>query len=378
MGTVNLELFKQFSEQPALEIDLITSSADDRFVETQFAEQIMIYRLPIHPQNLHHASNLELIRYAALAFRLAIRLHRANPYDLCFAWSGVPAGGVAYLLNRLINLPYVVRVCGPDIPGFERRYAGLYPLLTPIIRAIWRRADRVIAKCQEEVDMIHAVDDRADTVITPNGVSLEAFDSGSREPAAGSLRVLCVGRLIERKGQSQLIEAARRLKAEQVPLYLDFVGTGDALEAYQAEVAHAGLTDQVTFHGYIPREDISASYQKADIFVLPSYNEGMSVATLEAMAAGLPVLVTRTGGSSELVREGINGHQFDWGDVDHLVSLLRVAAENRAQLLAMGAASRAHAARFSWSTAADQYLALFSELNPPHKSTQIAEQATAR
>jgi glycosyltransferase involved in cell wall biosynthesis len=184
--------------------------------------------------------------------------------------------------------------------------------------------------------------------------------------------------LIERKGQSQLIEAARQLKAANIQVVLDFVGTGDALDTYQAEVAQAGLMDLVTFHGYIPREEISAFYQQADIFVLPSYNEGMSVATLEAMAAGLAVLVTRTGGSSDLVREGINGHIFDWGDVDRLVALMRGAAEDRSRLAVMGAASRAHAARFSWSTAADQYLALFDALTPSHKSFKKAEQAMAR
>jgi phosphatidyl-myo-inositol dimannoside synthase len=55
-------------------------------------------------------------------------------------------------------LRYIVRVSGPDIPGFEQRYRYLYPLLTPFIRSVWRRADVVVTKCQSEVDMIHAID----------------------------------------------------------------------------------------------------------------------------------------------------------------------------------------------------------------------------
>ena len=236
MGTVNLEILKQLSGQSQHEIDLVTSTAEDRLIEGRLGDQIKFYRLPINVQNPHHATNPELIRYATQAFRYTARRHRSNPYDLCFAWSGVPAGGVAYLLNRLYGLPYLVRVCGPDIPGFERRYAGLYPLLTPFIRSIWRRALLVIAKCQEEVDMIRTVDEHTTTLIIPNGVSLETFGTIPRKLYEGPLRLLCVGRLIERKGQSHLIEVARRLMEKEIPVVLDFVGTGDALETYQAEV----------------------------------------------------------------------------------------------------------------------------------------------
>ena len=88
----------------------------------------------------------------------------------------------------------------------------------------------------------------------------------------------------------------------------------------------------------------------------------MSIATLEAMAAGLPVIVTRTGGSTELVQEGVNGHIFDWGDIDRLENLLLGLVDKRGNLRSMGKASRDRAGMFSWSRAASQYIDLFEEL----------------
>ena len=87
-----------------------------------------------------------------------MKRHHVRPYDFCFAWSTVPAGAVAFALYRLVMLPYAVWVSGPDIPGFERRYRFIYPLLSPIIRRIWREATYVVAKCAGEIEMIHALD----------------------------------------------------------------------------------------------------------------------------------------------------------------------------------------------------------------------------
>ena len=367
-GTVNYALLVRLAQVPSLQIDLVTSALGKQAESEQFAERVRILKVPVNNQNIHHSSNRELATYAARALPLALRLHRATPYDLCFAWSAVPAGGVALALRRLAGLRYIVRVSGPDIPGFEVRYARLYPFLKPVVRAIWRGAETVVAKCEGEAQMIRVVDGRARITCVPNGVDLGAFRR--QEPVAeqggvdanGPLRLLCVGRLIERKGQQHLIEAVKRLSDQGIELTLELVGTGDAASAYEAQVRQLGLEDRVHFAGYVPREQIARHYTAAHVFVLPSYNEGMSVATLEAMAAGLPVVVTRTGGTAELVEEGVNGFAFDWGDVDSLVGHLRRLATDRGRVRAMGQASQARAASFTWEAATHSYQELFAAL----------------
>lgn len=361
-GTVNRAILTRLAKSPNLKIDLITSALGKKFEHEAFSERIHIYKVPVNNRNIHHSSNRELLTYAFRALRLGLGMNRARRYDFCFAWSAVPAGGVALALRSLQGLHYLVRVCGPDIPGFERRYGLLYPLLTPIIRAIWRHAQTVIAKCDGEAAMIQAVDPNPKITIIPNGVDASIFLPGDLIPDTGALRLLCVARLIERKGQHHLIEAVKRLSDAGVDITLDLVGTGDAELANRELAKSLGVAERVRFAGYIPRAEIARHYAAAHCFVLASYNEGMSVATLEAMAAGRPVVVSRTGGTAELVEEGVNGLTFDWGDIELLTAHLRRLASDRALARRMGTASRKRAEMFSWETATQQYLQLFERM----------------
>jgi phosphatidylinositol alpha-1,6-mannosyltransferase len=374
-GTVNHALLQRFAEVPWLDIDLITSALGRQAEEEQFAERIRIFKMPVNNRNIHHSSNRELLTYAIRALPLALKRHRASPYDFCFAWSAVPAGGVALVLRRLAGLRYLVRVCGPDIPGFEQRYSLVYPILSPVIRAIWHGAETVVAKCEGEAEMIRAMDDKVRISLVPNGVDLAAFQPGEPIPDDGPLRLLCVARLIERKGQHHLIEAVKRLTDSGVAVTLDLVGTGDARPAYEARVRELGLSERARFVGYVPREEIAAYYAAAHVFVLPSYNEGMSVSTLEAMAAGLPIIVTHIGGTAELVEEGVNGLTFDWADVDTLTAHLQHLATDRVLARRMGAASRALAERFSWDAATERYLGLLAGLiasaSFPYRNSEV-------
>lgn len=360
-GTVNRALLQRFAHVADLEIDLFTAALGIRPEREQFSERIQIYKVPVNNRDLHHSSNRELLTYAAGVLPAALARHRAMPYDFCFAWSAVPAGGVALTLRSLTRLPYLVRVCGPDIPGFEERYGWLYPVLTPFIRAVWRRARLVVAKCDDEAAMIRRVDPSITPTLVPNGVDVAAFRVAAPR-LHGPLRILCVARLIERKGQRHLIAALRRLRDAGVAATVELVGTGDAEQAYRAEAERLGVADLVTFAGYVPRERIAEHYASADVFVLPSYNEGMSVATLEAMAAGLPLVVTRTGGTAELVQEGENGLTFAWSDVETLTHHLMALASDRRALRRMGAASRRRAERMSWEAVAQRYLDIFERL----------------
>ena len=153
--------------------------------------------------------------------------------------------------------------------------------------------------------------------------------------------------------------AMKQLKKQDVNVSLDLVGKGDAEDKYRALAKELGVENEVRFIGYVPREEIAKYYATAHVFVLASYNEGMSVATLEAMATGLPVVTTRTGGSADLISEGVNGFTFEWGDVDTLTDHLTYLANNRASARKMAIASRERAMKFTWDYPANRYLELF-------------------
>ncbi|PDV99800.1 glycosyltransferase family 4 protein [Candidatus Chloroploca asiatica] len=357
-GTVNRAILARLADVPGLQIDLVTSALGRAVEHEQFAERVRIYKVPVRNRNLHHSSNRELLTYAARALPLALRLQRRHPYDAVFAWSAVPAGGVALALRKLTGLPYLVRVCGPDIPGFERRYGPLYPVLTPVIKAIWLGASHLVAKCQGEAEMMLAVAPGLTIDLIPNGVDLAQFPQAPIHDD-GPLHLLSVARLIERKGQHHLIEAVRRLVAEGYDVVLELVGTGDAEPALREQAEQAGVSQRVQFAGYVPREAIPGRYAAAHVFVLASFNEGMSVATLESMAAGLPAVVTKTSGTDELIDDGVSGFRFAWADLEALTEYLRHFANDRTLARQMGDAARMRARAFTWEHAAARYLAIF-------------------
>jgi len=103
-GSVNQALLQRLAYVADLEIDLFTAALGRAPEREQFSERIRLYKVPVDNRDIHHSSNRELLTYAALALPAALARHRALPYDFCFAWSAVPAGGVALALRRLTGL----------------------------------------------------------------------------------------------------------------------------------------------------------------------------------------------------------------------------------------------------------------------------------
>lgn len=358
-GTVNYELFKQFSKYPDLKIDLITSGNKQDKNTEQFSENIQIHKVLINSNNIHHASNYELIKYTLKASIKALKLYKKNKYDFSFAWSTVPAGFVSFLLKVIFGLAYYVRVGGPDIPGFEERYQKIYRIISPLIQLIWKKSNFLIVKCKTEFEMIKAINQKLNIQIIYNGVDTQKFYFVEK-PLNEPLKIICPARLIKRKGQDVLIKAIAHLKAKGIIFNIDFIGEGDEKENYIQLAEELGVTEQICFCAYIERTKIQEFYQKADIFVLPSYNEGMSNALLEAMACGLPVVVTDVGGTKELVDE-TNGFIFAKGNVEELVSILENIYNNKNVLSKKAFNSSKKAHNLSWSLIGEKYLVLFKQ-----------------
>jgi glycogen(starch) synthase len=119
------------------------------------------------------------------------------------------------------------------------------------------------------------------------------------------------------------------------------------------------MSDRVVFRGWLKRDHLPAVYEQADVFVLPSRDEGMPNAMLEAMAAGLPVIGSKISGLDEVVIDGETGLLVPVEDTDALTHALRTVIEDRDYTFKLGQAARERvAAQFSWAHAAESYLTL--------------------
>jgi phosphatidylinositol alpha-1,6-mannosyltransferase len=143
----------------------------------------------------------------------------------------------------------------------------------------------------------------------------------------GEFKLLCVARQdpMERyKGFEHMFEALALLPQELSGVHLNLVGAGGDQERLKAAARALAVADRVTFWGLLSEEDLAASYQNCDAFVMPSRNEGFGVVFLEAMRYAKPCIGGNHGGTPEVVAEGRNGFLVDYGDVRKLSD--RIAA----------------------------------------------------
>jgi glycosyltransferase involved in cell wall biosynthesis len=132
---------------------------------------------------------------------------------------------------------------------------------------------------------------------------------------SGPLRLVTVGNLLPVKGQSYLLEALAHLRDRGIDASLDIFGDGPLRDELTARTAELRLGDRVVLRGIRPRGELAAAYARGDydVFVMPSVDlgdgehEGVPVSAMEAMAVGIPVVATDTGGIPELVVEGVTG-----------------------------------------------------------------------
>jgi colanic acid/amylovoran biosynthesis glycosyltransferase len=141
-------------------------------------------------------------------------------------------------------------------------------------------------------------------------------------------QLLFVGRLAAEKGVPVLLDSLVQLTQEYPDLVLTLVGDGESRADLEQKVATLGLSDRVRFLGYQSQTAVRQHIQASDVFVLPSFAEGVPVVLMEAMAAGIPVVSTQIAGISELVENGVSGYLVPPGDADVLAVRIKELIDN--------------------------------------------------
>lgn len=157
---------------------------------------------------------------------------------------------------------------------------------------------------------------------------------------AAPLRVLTVGRLVPVKGMPLLVDAVAALVHRGFPVALTVVGAGPLLEPLREDVRARGLDDVVRLLGPVSQDELPALYREADVFCLPSFNEGIPVVLMEAMATGLPVVTTAITGIPELVVHHRTGLLVTPGRADLLAAALAELARDPALSRRLGEQAR--------------------------------------
>jgi glycogen synthase len=220
---------------------------------------------------------------------------------------------------------------------------------------VWSRAARIVAVSRNLRNLAYATSPEAVIDVIPNGVDVDFFTPGPAQ--AGG--VLFVGRLIERKGVHLLIEAVAGLAAGQPEPTLTIVGDGPERQRLEAMARRLGLSDRIAFRGQLGREALAAAYRDAAILVLPAVTDAMPNVVLEAMASGLAIVTTRTGGA-ELVQG--NGVVVDRADPESLRAAIAGYVAAPDLLVTHREASRRLAQGMSWRAVGNYFLDVYGEV----------------
>jgi glycosyltransferase involved in cell wall biosynthesis len=187
---------------------------------------------------------------------------------------------------------------------------------------------------------LRIISNRLRSYVVLNGVDLPTLQGASSNQGNGSIRILFIGRLSEQKGVDLLVDAAALLRQ---PSHVRIVGDGPLRAELKARASSKDCEVQWEFLGH--RNDVQALLSEADIVVLPSRWEGHSIAVLEAMASGKPVIATAIKGNIETIAHGDDGLLVAPNSVTELCSAIELLGADAGLRSRLGDSARRKVAR---------------------------------
>jgi len=332
------------------------------------------YTFPRHRQQLAYGSGIlpNLRRHPELYLQIppflaamtlaACRLCRRLRPDLVHAHWIVPQGSIAVLLGRRFDVPTLVTAHGGDAFALQ---GGVLPALK---RWTLNRTD---AWTSNTAATATAAGASRSAIVIPMGVDFEHFaggDPGDLTPLkAGRPLILFVGRLVEKKGVGDLLDAFARLDPV-LDCRLWIVGDGKQRPVLEAKARRLGLGDKVRFWGRRPHHELPAFYAAADLFVAPSVTdrrgdtEGQGVVFLEAMASATAVIATRTGGIEEVIEDGRHGLLVEPGDPHALTAAMTRLLRDDDLRRRLARQGRCQARSYDWAVIGRRFAELYRQL----------------
>jgi len=279
-----------------------------------------------------------LLKFAWYLFK------RRKDFDIIHVHITRLLAATAVAMRPLTGVPVVAKISGffefeGGVLDTKSRSIG-----NRVLRFILRKIDYVqTISVQTQEKLIQAGFSDRQIRFIPNGIdgtqAVERANSGPTNSKQTLVFGYC-GRLRLVKGIDVLIDAFAALVKlrPELDVKLRIAGGGSAQESFMRRCEQLGVAEQIEWLGRI--EDTAAFYQNLDVYIQPSFAEGLPNSVMEAMLAGLPVLATDIGGNNELIEHDQQGWLFAPGDANALSVLMQRCADDRAALLQLGPRGR--------------------------------------
>jgi len=359
------------------QVTVITPNQNDspRLVEKQ---GVQVHYLPSIPLTAIHP-DAYFSPFAGIKIKNILRefqpevVHIHDHYLVSWAayWTarrlGIPVVGTNHFMPQ--NL-------APFIPIPAVLKSGLHKIMWVWMMMLYNHLDLVTGPSQTAVALMKNNGLRVPAYPVSCGIDLNHFhpdgklnrDSWRARYGLAIDRTLFgfVGRVDQEKRLDTLIQALSLLNRRD--LQLAVFGKGSALRKYQELAQKLGVHEQVRFTGFVPASDLVALLNSIDIFAMPSQAELLSIASLEAMACGKPMLVANAQALPELVQEGINGMLFQTGDAVDAARCMAELADHPACWPGLGEASLRKVQPHSIEKVLLSYQDIYQKVQPPPRS----------
>lgn len=332
----------------------------ERFEER---DGIVIHRVRSWRKGIHDSGLRGAFTYLLAALPVMRRILKDERIDVVHYFFGLPTGMLSLYSHGIAKRPYIVSLRGSDVPLYDQdsnKLMTLHRMTRPLSHRIWRCASRVFAVSHGLRRLAEESFPDVSVGVIHNGVDIiDEATLGARGENNGRFRLVCVSRLIPRKGVADLLQALAGITTLEYKLTVVGEGPIDADLGRMAD--DLGVSDRVRFVGYKSAEELDQYYVDADAFVLPTRSEAFANVILEAMAAALPVIATRVGGVAEAVVDGKTGILVEPRQPDQLAAAIQRLAYDRLLARRYGLSGQERVLKqFTWAEIADRYIEAYS------------------
>jgi len=306
-GIITMHIAKNFAKRGNIVV-VVTAWYNGLSEIEPINNNLEIIRLKSKPKFMHRSFPLEMYSWMKMANKFLSTYLKNNRFDICLANFSIPGGYVAKNIKKKFGLPYCILSHGHDIPWYYPRQMFFYHLILYfIIRSVCLKSLLNFVQTtfmKQNIDRFTGKRLNHKNIIIPNGI--EPFKNLLNDRAKQPFTIIFVGRFVNQKDTFTLLKALKELKRMDIPFRLFMVGDGPLRKKMEKFVKKNDFKDTV-FTGWIPQEQVQSYYQKSHIMVTPSRAEGMSIANMEALAAGVFLITTPVSGNREMLSYCKNG-----------------------------------------------------------------------
>lgn len=305
-----------------------------------------------------------------------LRDARRQRPDLLHAHWLLPNGFIGAVASRLLGIPLVI-----SVPGSDAQVANANPVFRAMARFAMRQAHLLTANSADLRDGVAALEPNAlakfDLIIYgTDPQALQPTCTGVAELRttldlpADAFVVLCVGRMVYKKGFDTLLRALAEPALQQRNVLAVMIGEGDQKAAWQQLAQDLGIANRLRWVGTVPKDQIGVYYNLCDVLVNPAVRkpiDGLNVCVLDAMSCGKPVIGSTVAGNPLAIVDGESGYLVPEGDPAALAGALAKLADDARLAQQFGQAARRRIEQeLGWPPLARRYRTHFTRLTAQH------------